>query len=236
MTHGTENPYLPLAFKEPREDPREWRVAELSAFAWQGVVVAALFAPFQLACRLFGSWLGPTLTTSWGAQLSYGLAHCTVHTLNCGVLLFACAKLVAHRRSGLYFLAVGTGLRFGFHLLDYVFVPLIFVLNWNVFTLLYATVHRVIPMCLLIIVFVHLADRRLTLSSVLTLLTSGALSVFAMTFLIQRVAWTTGPPMWGFIVSIVTESAMLVILALFLGIGCRMSRPHITALNFTPAK
>jgi|GEM_PF-2297599 len=54
MAHDADNLYLPLAVEDSRVDPREWRVAELSAFASQGVVVAVGFAPFQLAYELFG--------------------------------------------------------------------------------------------------------------------------------------------------------------------------------------
>jgi len=70
----------------------------------------------------------------------------------------ACAKLVAHRRSVLYFLAAGAGLRFGILLLDKVVFLIIPVLNWNVVRLLIVTVHYLLPMWLLIIIFVHLAN------------------------------------------------------------------------------
>ena len=113
MTHDADNPYLPLAFEEPRDGPREWRVAELSAFAWQGVVVAVGFAPFQLAYQLFGGWLGPMLTTSPVARLSLSLVGVTLDFLSHGVLLMTCAKLVVHRRSALHFPAAGAGLRLG---------------------------------------------------------------------------------------------------------------------------
>ncbi|MEJ7596091.1 MAG: hypothetical protein WKF77_31660 [Planctomycetaceae bacterium] len=202
-----------------------WQVAELRQFALRGILVAALFAPFQLAYQLVGNWIGPTLKTSFVARESFYLLGVTLENLSYGVFSMACAKLVVHKRSALHFFAAGAASRLGLILLEPAFVQIVPVLNWNVARLLIVTVHYLLPMWLLIIIFVHLTNRRLSRNSALTLFAAVAFSVFATTFLIQGIALTTaGSQMWGFISAIAIESLMLVILALFLWIGCRMSR------------
>jgi len=64
MSDRTENSYLPPDFEPTREDPVPWRVAELRQLALRGVLVAASFAPFQLAFHLFGRWIGPLDSTT----------------------------------------------------------------------------------------------------------------------------------------------------------------------------
>jgi len=71
-------------------------------------------------------------------------------------------------------------------------------------------------------------------NSALTLFAAVAISVFTMDFLIKGVALTmAGPQMWAFITVIMQDSVML---ALFLGMACRMSRRPNAALNVMPSK
>jgi len=237
MTGRTENPYLPPAMEAADENPGPWQVAELRQFALRGVLVAASFAPFQMAFKLYGSWIGPMLTTSVVARLSLSLAIVILDFLSYGVLAVACTKLITHRRSALHFFAAGVGLRLGIILLEPVFVLIVPVLNWNMARLLFVTVHHALPMWLLIVVFVYLADRRLSRASALALFAAVESSVFAVDFLISGVALTmAGPQMWGFIAAITRDSAMLVILALFIGIGCRMSRGDRRMIDYDPSR
>ena len=227
MSDRTVNPYVPLAFEATGQDPGPWRVASFVQFALRGVLVAVFFAPFwkgYALCVEFATGTGQLLGfTSPGLILK--ILGAVIASASFGAISMTCASLVTHNKSWLHFFVAGAGIRSAITLLQGILAQRVRSASAELW--LVQSLDNVVPMCLLIILFVRLADRRLSWTSFFKLLIVVMVSVVAIELVMEYFIWShfRSSMDGSFVYATIRDSVLLVVLALLLWMVCMMSRP-----------
>ena len=231
MSDRTVNPYLPPALEATGQDPRPWRVASFVQFALRGVLVVAFFTPFwkgYALCVEFATGTGQLLGfTSPGLILK--ILGVVIASASFGALSMTCASLVTHNKSWLHFFVAGAGIRSAITLLQGILAQRVRSASAELW--LVQSLDNVVPMCLLIILFVRLADRRLSWTSFSQLLIAVMVSVVAIELAMEHFLWDhiRSSMDQSFVYATIRDSVLLVVLALLLRIVCIRSIPGKTA-------
>ena len=236
MSDRTVNPYLPLAFEATGQDPGPWRVASFGQFALRGILVAVFFAPFwkgYALCMEFAIGRGQLLgVTSPGLILK--ILGAVIASASFGAISMTCASLIPHHKTWLHFFVAGAGIRSGTTLLQGVLAQR--VRSASAELLLVQTLDNVVPMCLLIIIFVRLANRRLPWTSFFQLMIAVIVSVVATELVMENFMWSHFRSSTSFRYATIRDSVLLVVLAFFFWMVCMMSRSGKAAMNVESSK